>query len=60
MVASEVTGRMPGQHRCVDAAGREIGHQTLVLGRLEEELGNTEVGQLELGGQEVSVAVQVG
>ena len=60
MVPSEVTGMMPGSTGVRNATCREVGHQPLVLGRLEEELGDAEVGQLQLGRQEVPVAGRSG
>ncbi len=57
MEPSEVTGRIPGRTGVLHAPGGQVGRQPLVLGGLEEELGDAEVGHLQLGGQEVTVAL---
>ena len=54
-----VTGMMPGSTGLVTPAlGQLVDHGQVRLG-LEEELGDGEVGQLQLGGQEVAVAAAV-
>ncbi len=55
---SEVTGRIPGSTGVSTPRSRRSATQPLVLGGLEEELRDPEVGQRQLGRQEVAVARQ--
>ena len=60
MVDSDVTGRMPGRTGVSTPRSRRSATRPSYSDGLEEELGDPEVGQLELGRQEVTVARQVG
>ncbi len=51
---------MPGNTGVSTPRSTQIGEETFVLGSLEEELGDAEVGQCQLGREEVAVARQVG
>ena len=53
-------GKNAREHGGLDASLAEVGHQALVLRRLEEELGDAEIRQREFGGQEVAVGRQIG